>query len=120
MRAVGFNPREDLGEKLQQNQVEKIIVFWERALAWSHAQTKIPEHLMSRLSRLSRYLAELDERAKGLLAGVIPYVYVDYSSDAMIEQLSRLVDKSPQDVAELLEKMLRESPISTLMTSGGL
>jgi hypothetical protein len=93
-------------EELQEKQIQKVIAFWERALAWSQAQGKIPERLMSRLSRLSPYIAELDDGARRLLAGVIPYVHLDYSSDAMVEELSRLVDGNPAGVAELLEKML--------------
>jgi hypothetical protein len=58
------------------------------------------------LSRLAPYLTSLDERAKGLLLGVVPYVHTDYSTDHMVEELARLVDTSPAATVELLERML--------------
>jgi hypothetical protein len=50
-------------------------------------------------------LATLDERAKELLLGVIPYVHTDYSTDQMIEEFARLVDTNPAATVELLERM---------------
>jgi hypothetical protein len=72
-------------------------------------QTRIPEQLLARLSRLSAYLDILDEHGKDRLLGVVPYVHTDFSTDAMVEELARLVDTNPAVTAEVLERMLRAS-----------
>jgi hypothetical protein len=92
-------------EKLTPEQVERILAFWEKCLASAKSQSEAPASLLSRLSRLAPYLATLDERAKGLLLGVVPYVHTDYSTDQLIEELARLADTNPAATVELLECM---------------
>jgi hypothetical protein len=93
------------GEKLTPEQVESVLAFWAKCLEWASAQSEAPTNLFSRLSRLAPYLATLDERAKGLLLGVVPYVHTAYSTDQMIEELGRLVDTNSAATVELLERM---------------
>jgi hypothetical protein len=93
------------GEKLTPEQVERVLAFWEKCLVWTKAQPEASANLHSRLSRLAPYLTTLDERAKGLLLGVVPYVHTDYSTDQMIEELARLADTNPAATMELLERM---------------
>jgi len=64
---------------------------------------------MARLSRLSSFVKTLDDDAKKLLLGVVPYVHNDYATDKMVEELSRLVDGNPTGAAEILERMLDAS-----------
>jgi len=97
------------GDKLTDRQTAKILSFWDRCLTWSRAQPRVPERLLARLSRLSSYLDKLDEQGKARLLGVVPYVHSDYATDAMVEQLARLVDANPSGTAEVLERMLQAS-----------
>ncbi len=94
------------GEELTPEQIERVPAFWAKSLEWAKAQPEAPANLFSRLSRLAPYLATLDERAKGLLLGVVPYVHTDYSTDYMVKELARLVDTNPAATVELLERML--------------
>jgi hypothetical protein len=94
------------GEKLTNDQVERVLAFWTKCLAWNKTQKDVPVLLLSRLSRLAPYLNTLDARAKELLLAVVPYVHRDYSTHDMIEELARLVDSNPPATAEVLERML--------------
>jgi hypothetical protein len=93
------------GEKLVSEQVERVLAFWEAALAWASAQPVRAETLLARLSRLAPYLSALDDRARSLLLDVISYVHSDYSTDQMVEELARLADSNPAGTIELLDKM---------------
>jgi hypothetical protein len=97
------------GQKLTQDQVERVLAFWTKCLAWSNMQKDVPVVLLSRLSRLAAYLNTIDTRAKHLLLAVVPYVHRDYSTDNMIKQLDRLVDNDPAATAEVLERLLDAS-----------
>jgi hypothetical protein len=93
------------GEKLAPEQVERVLAFWAKCLEWAKAQAEAPANLLARFSRLAPYLTTLDERAKGLLLGVVPYVHTDYSTDQMIKELARLADTNSTGTVELLERM---------------
>ncbi len=93
------------GDKLKPEQVERVLAFWEAALAWDSAQATRNGTLLSRLSRLAPYLSTLDNRGRSLLLGVITYVHLDYSTDQMIKELARLGDSNPAVAIELLDKM---------------
>ncbi len=97
------------GDKLTDKQVAKVLAFWDRSLSWGQSQQRVPEQLMARLSRLSSFVKTLDDDAKKLLLGVVPYVHNDYATDKMVEELSRLVDGNPTGAAEILERMLDAS-----------
>jgi hypothetical protein len=96
-------------DELTDVQIDRVLAFWERCLAWIKQRSSIPEHFMARLSRLSPYIKELDDRTRPLLMAVMPYVHTDYGSDQMVEELTRLVDTAPAGVASLLERMLESS-----------
>jgi hypothetical protein len=95
------------GDKLTSDQVEKILAFWSKSIAWSKTQKVVPVNFLARLSRLTPYLKTLDERASGLLLEVVPHVHSDYSTDQMVKELARLVDTNPAATAEILERMLQ-------------
>jgi hypothetical protein len=94
------------GDKLTDQQIERVLAFWAKCIAWSNAQKTVPRTLLSRLGRLAEYLTTLDARTKELLLAVVPYVHTDYSIDDMVEGLARLVDENPTAVAEILERMI--------------
>jgi hypothetical protein len=96
-------------DELTDVQIDKVLAFWERCLAWAKERGSLPEHFMARLSRLSPYVKKLDDRTQPLLTAVIPYVHTDYGSDQMVEELTRLVESDPAGVASLLERMLESS-----------
>jgi hypothetical protein len=97
------------GDKLTEKQKAKIFAFWDRCLVWAKAQPKVPEQFLGRLGRLAAYVETLDEQSKQRLLGVVPYVHTEYATDAMVEELGRLVDANPAVTAEILERMLDAS-----------
>lgn len=94
------------GDKLTDKQITKVLAFWERGLAWAKLRERTPEQFLSRLGRLSPYLASLDDQAERLLLGVAPYVHNDHATGAMVEELSRLIDTNPRAAAEILGRTL--------------
>jgi hypothetical protein len=96
-------------DELSDGQVERVLAFWERCVAWVKERSERPEHFMARLSRLSPYIKKLDDRTRPLLSAVIPYVHTDYGTDQMVEELTRLMDTDATGVAALLEQMLDSS-----------
>lgn len=97
------------GDKITEKQVAKILTFWDRCVTWSQSQERVPEQLMMRLSRLSSFLKALNAEGKKLLLAVVPYVHADFSTDQMVEELSRLVESDASAAAEILERMLDAS-----------
>ncbi|SDP22073.1 hypothetical protein [Afipia sp. GAS231] len=97
------------GDELTEEQVEKVLAFWERSLSWSKGSGETSDHLMARLSRLSPYIKELNARTMPILMSVVPYVHTDYGTDQMVEELTRLLDTDAAGVAVLLERMLDSS-----------
>jgi len=96
-------------DELTDVQIDRVLGFWERCLAWVKELGTTPDHFMARLSRLSPYIKKLDDRTKPLLMAVVPYVHTDYGTDQMVQELTRLVDTDPAGVASLLERMLESS-----------
>jgi hypothetical protein len=97
------------GDKLTDKQKAKIFAFWDRCLVWSRSQPKMPQQLLARLGRLAAYVETLDQQARERLLGTVPYVHNDYATDAMVEELARLVDTNAPATAEILERMLEAS-----------
>jgi hypothetical protein len=98
------------GDKLTDQQIERVLAFWTKCIAWANTQEPVPRILLSRLGRLVDYLTTLDARARELLLAVVPYVNTDYSMDHMVEELARLVDGNPRVAAEILERMIDAHP----------
>jgi hypothetical protein len=86
-----------------------VLEFWDRCLTWGQSQTRAPEQLIARLSRLSPYLETLNDDGKRLLLAVVPYVHNDYATDQMVEEIARLADSNPPAAAGILERMLEAS-----------
>lgn len=93
------------GEKLAPDQVERVLAFWEKALAWASHQEKAPDSLFARLALLAPFLKTLDQRGKTLLLGVAPFVHTDYATDHMVEELDRLADDNSAAATEIMERM---------------
>jgi len=93
-------------EKLSTEQIDRILLFWDRCVLWSSTLTKAPTRLLSGLSRLSCYLTSLTNREMNWLLTVAPHVKVDYNSDFFLEELERLVDISPAEVGLVMKVFL--------------
>ena len=96
-------------DELTQDQVSRVLSFWERCLSWITEYGEKPDRLMARLSRLSPYIRTLDERGSVLLMAVMPFVHTDYGTDQMVEELTSFLETNVAGVAALLEKMLEAS-----------
>jgi hypothetical protein len=93
------------GDKLTSDQIERVLAFWEKCLAWAKTQDEVPEVLFSSLGRLAPYITALDEGSKALLLSVVPYVHTDYSTDQVIKELDRVADTNSAAAVEVLARM---------------
>ena len=93
-------------QELSPAQVERILSFWARCVAWSRVAVEPPAKLLSQLSRLSCYIKSVEDREQEWLLAVAPYVHVGYNADDFIEELDRLADISPAKISAVLEKVL--------------
>jgi len=94
------------GQDLSDEQVNLIMSFWEWCIEWGEELSSPPGKLYSSLSRLSCFLDEIDEKAKGLLLEVAPFVSIDHNANNIVEELDRLVSKSAGAVCEILGVVL--------------
>ncbi len=94
-------------QKLSKDQIEKVLYFWDRCVAWSNNPDESPEKLMSKLSRLISYLDSVGNRELGLLIPVAPHICIDYNADNFIGELNRLSDTSPVEICKVLNEVLK-------------
>jgi hypothetical protein len=100
------------GEKLDAEQVERVLAFWDKTIATLDAAGETKAELRSNLSRLAIYITALGEREKRLLLSVAPYVQSNYNAHEFIEELDRLADLDASIVSDVLGAMLKGSPPS--------
>lgn len=93
-------------QELSTDQINLILNFWEWCIDWGKDLTEIPANLYSSLSRLSEYLEVLEEREKGLLLAVAPYVSMNHNANGFIEALDCLIEANPAQVCEVLGVVL--------------
>lgn len=91
---------------LTDEQIERIICFWQQCVAWAQAMVELPKQLLSDLSQLVYYVATLSDREFTLLMAVAQHVKIGYRIETFIEQLDRLVEYDPSKVSLVLEKVL--------------
>ncbi|PLY13887.1 MAG: hypothetical protein C0631_12740 [Sedimenticola sp.] len=100
-------------QDLTDDQVERILCFWEKCIDWSASLSKVPVKLLSSLSRLSCYISSVSDRERNLLLAVAPYVNIDYNAVEFIDQLDRLADDYPAEISVVLKAVLdSHRPIS--------
>lgn len=95
------------GEALTDEQKERIFLFWDGCVAWATTLDSPPAGLLSQLSLLSCYLGAVDQRALKLLVAVAPFTPVNYHADSLIEELARLAETRPGEVAQVLDVLLQ-------------
>ena len=93
-------------EPLSDDHKEKILLFWDHCVAWAKSAEPFPAKLLSALSLLTCYLKSVQPRELAWLLAVAPHVSFDYNADFFVEELERLVDVSPSQVGEVLDKLL--------------
>jgi len=94
------------GQELTEEQIERILCFWEECVGWAKVLTEPPKSLLSELSRLICYVITLADREVSLLSAVAHYVKVGHNADIFIEELDRLVEQYPEKVSFVLGKVL--------------
>ena len=97
------------GERLEDDQVERVLAFWERAIATLDADGETRAELRSNLSRLAIYIRAIGEREKALLLAVAPYVQSNYNANEFVGELIRLADLDSDTVSKVLGAMLTGS-----------
>lgn len=93
-------------EQLSNEQVERILKFWERCVSWSRTVAEIPTKLLSSLSRLACYIHSIKERELDLLLAVAPHAHVAHYYDFFYEELDRLADTNAAQVGVILKASL--------------
>lgn len=85
---------------------ERVLVFWDRCIAWSKSQTTVPASLLSALSGLAAYIVAVDERARGLLLAVAPHVGIAHYAYEFFNELLRLAEQNPAVIADAVGAMI--------------
>lgn len=93
-------------EPLSQEHKDNILHFWSQCVRWSQSIDPHPAELLSALSRLSCYLPEIRADELECMLAVAPHVGFNYNADFFTEELARLVEVSPLEVAKILSAML--------------
>ena len=93
------------GEKLSQEQVNRIFVYWERCVDWSQSASDA-QPLLSRLSRLAVYVKSIGQDELALLLAVAPHVRLGHNVNYFLDELDRLADGNAPEVATVLDKVL--------------
>src|SRR5262249_55895629 len=94
------------GEKLKKEQIERILAYWRRCIAWADAQPVMPVKVMSTLSGLAAFLPTAGSENVDLLLAVAPHVHIHHHAYEFLEQLNRLVEDSPAEVRTVLAKFI--------------
>ncbi len=94
------------GQTLSDEQKERILQYWTSCIARAKKLPETPTQLLSSLSMLTCYLATADSQDRELLEAVAPYVHFGHFAYEFVDQLVRLVEKSPVGVSAVLGKMI--------------
>jgi len=93
-------------EQLSSEQVERILLFWERCVSWSRTLAETPAKLLSSLSLLACYIQSINDRELALVVAVAPHVHVGHNYDFFYEELDRLAETNALQVAVILKASL--------------
>jgi hypothetical protein len=95
------------GAKVSDEQLQRILQFWERCVEWSQGRSEVPKKLLSSLAGLTWCLRTADGREQRVLQAVAPYVHLSHATYEFIEQLRRLAEVSPAAVSAVLGTMIK-------------
>lgn len=93
-------------QKLEEGQVDRILLFWRRCVAWSQERDAVPAKLLSELALLSSYLKAVGDRELPLLLAVAPHVSVLHNVVEFIKVLERLAQGSPEQICKVVGALL--------------
>ncbi len=85
---------------------EKILALWKAISDSADPNSDEGKAILSRLSMWSVFISELDAQVMELLEKLVPFADNEYNAYILVEELKRLVDKYPQEVAEIFWKMM--------------
>ena len=86
----------------------KVLDLWKETARRSDRANKADQKILARLCSLSVYIEILDDDARDLIMLGAPFVEREHDSYILIEQLRRLVDTYPNQVADIYLCMLEE------------
>ena len=67
LQAAGWFVWTVRGVTLSQEQVAKVVEFWDRCVTWAHSQTALPAKLLATLGMLTWLLADAEGRKSNLV-----------------------------------------------------
>jgi hypothetical protein len=94
------------GEKLKEDQVQRILQYWRRCLDWADSLPTPPIKLLSSLSGLASFLPDASGEKYDLLLNTAPYVHEHHGAYDFLKELRRLVEGSPKEVCTVLRRFI--------------
>jgi len=94
------------GEKLKEDQVERILQYWRRCLDWATSQPTPPIKVLSSLSGLVTFLPDASGEKYGLLLSTAPYIHEHHGAYDFLKELRRLVEGNPKEVSTVLRRFI--------------
>jgi len=89
-------------QKLSEDQIKKILEFWNKCVAWANSLNIKPAKFLSELSLLSCYVNTITDYEYNLLIAVAPYIGDEYNGDIFIKQIIRLTEQD-QDIEKICQ-----------------
>ena len=89
--------------KLEPEQADRIILFFNHAINWSQSLDEPPAKLLSSLSMIICYIQSIDDELLKRLKFVTPYL--GYNGSAFLEELERLAEKNKPEVCEIFRRL---------------
>lgn len=97
-------------EELQENQVQRILVYWRRCLSWAASLSTPPAKVLSSLSGLASFLPNISGENCELLLATAPYVHEHHGAYEFISDLMRLAEGNPKETCAVLRKFIETHP----------
>lgn len=94
------------GEKLEDEQLKRIMAYWKRCLEWAATQSTPPAKVLSSLSGLAAFLPTAAGENAELLAAVAPYVNIHHGVYDFLKELQRLAETNAAEVIIVLRKFV--------------
>ncbi|MEM8984457.1 MAG: hypothetical protein AAGC71_15605 [Pseudomonadota bacterium] len=92
----------------RQEYLPKVLPLWTEIARRADGDAKNDQRILARLCSLSAFIDELDVKVKNLILRGARYVEREHDSYILVEQLRRLVDEYPNQVADIYLVMLEE------------
>ena len=90
---------------LESEQIERVLDYWRRCVAWTRSLNETPANMLSSLSGLTAFLTTADGNLD-LLIPVAAHVHVHRNAYEFIRELNRLIKVSPCAIRTVLAKFV--------------